>query len=365
MNLNRNRTLFLATAALLLTAPSLTHARPGTQDPDQGATPAASAPAAKTKRVMVVTFQQLDRKIKDNLPLGQEVADMVTQGLVQQGARVVERAELAAIEKERGLITGGAAPDKAGLQELAKLKGAAVAVVGKVMEFGINEKQGGDVTRSLVGSLKPLKNKVSTGKQYELKIVLDARLVSVETGDILAATTITVTEGTDESDINTMLSKSFGGGELLKLGLSAVLGNKAPAEQSQTPPPADKNAAWNESQAGKCTRRAVQQLVTRLVEKLPTASETEFEDATGLTLQLQGLADYNEATQLVEVIGGLKGVSASDLKSYTAEQAELTVKGSAKLLKGLVGALLATEQAKALGLKVVSVTPELIVLKKG
>ncbi len=362
MNINNNKTIFAITAlaTLLVGFPGICQA----QTPAEATKATAEAP--KTKRVMVVTFQQLDRKVKDNIPLGQEVADRVTQSLVLKGARVVERADLAAIEKERGL--SATTDNKGTVQELARLKGATVAVMGKITEFNIVEKQataGGEVAKSLLGRIKPLKDK-ATGKAYELRVSLDARLVSVETGEILAATSVLVTEGTDEGDINSLLAKSFGGTELLKLGLSAVLGNRKSEQDSQeTPqPPADKNTAWSESQAGKCTERAIQQLVTRLMEKIPLASENDIEDMKVSALQFQGLGDYSEATQIIAVLEKLSGIAGAELKNYTPETTEITVRGSAKALKAIVGSLLADESLKPFNLRVASATQDGVVFKK-
>ena len=90
-----NPTTLFAIATLLVAPATICRAQTAPRA-DQ-----AAAEAPKTKRVMVPTFLQLDRKVKDGMPLGQEVADMVTQTLVLQGARVVERTELAVLEKER------------------------------------------------------------------------------------------------------------------------------------------------------------------------------------------------------------------------------------------------------------------------
>lgn len=359
MNLN-NKTLFALTAlaTLLVATPKASFA----QEPTSAGQAVPEAP--KTKRVMVSTFLQLDRKVKDNMPLGQEIADMFTQRLVQQGARVVERAELAVLEKERGMSAGTA--DKGGIQELARLKGAAVAVMGKITEFNIVEKptsQGTEIAKSVLGRFGSNRNSVPnpSAKAYELRVAIDVRLVSVETGDILATSSALVTEGTDESDINSLLSKSFGGGELLKLGLNSVLGKNAP---QQTAPPADKSSAWNETKVGQCAQRAVQQLVVRLMDKLPVAAENDFEDMKVYALQFQGLGDYSEATLLTDVLGKLKGVASAEIKNYTPELTELTVKGSAKVLRGIVGLLLAEESLKSFNLRVVSANQDTMVFKK-
>lgn len=361
MNIKNNTAIFALTAlaTLLVGVPGVCQAQATTE------ASRAATEAPKTKRVLVATFQQLDRKIKDNIPLGQEIADRVTQGLVTRGARVVERAELATIEKERGLIAGSG--DKGAVLELGKLKGAAVAILGKVTEFGIVEKQGsagGEVAKSVLGRVKPLKERVGN-KSFELRVSLDVRLVSVETGDILSAASVLVTEGTDESDINTLLSKGFGGTELVKLGLNAVLGGNR-GEQAQAPaPPADRNTAWNESQVGKCTDRAIQQLVTRLMEKIPLAAENGSDDMPLVSLQFQGLGDYSEATQIVGVLEKLAGIGGAELKSYTPELTEITVRGTAQALKGIVGSLMGNDFIKSLGLKVASANQEGVVLKKG
>jgi curli biogenesis system outer membrane secretion channel CsgG len=347
---------------IALTLPGMALAQ--TQTPPEQP-PAKTAPieekvAPKTKRVLVVSFQQLDRKIKNNLPIGQDVADMMTLSLVNIGARVVERIELAALERERGLQNGSG--NQAAVQELGKLKGASVAVMGKITEFGVFEKNASvaqnavnQVTNQIGGLLSKKKKSTDEKKAYELRVSMDVRLVNVETGDILAAASATITENQADDSMESLFGKSFAQKNSLAGAAVAAsgLGNNT-----------TKADDWNESAAGHAARKAVGQLARSIFGKIPLAPEGEIEDAITIKLSVEGLASFKEADTLVKSIAKLKDISEVETVDFTPERTEIVIKGAPKAIKGLAANLQDDNAVMSLGLKITRVTKEVITLKK-
>lgn len=349
--------LIALTSLISVGAYAQTETPPPTQPPAQAAPQEVVVP--KTKRVMVVTFQQTDRKVKDSIPLGQEIADMMTIALVEKGGRVVERTEMAALEKERGFQNG--VSDKGILVELGKLKGAAVAVMGKITEFDVVEKKSEGVEKQLskgIGGLLKKRTGANTdNKQYEIHVAMDIRLVNVETGDILAATNAAMVEPTDQSDVNSLFMR--GGGQA-----AFALGLKSLTKDTSSDTPKDKNTEWNETKAGQFARRVVNTLVNRVFDKIPLAAEGEVDDQVGQVLQFLNLGEYGEASKLVDSLEKIKGVIEAEIKNFTPEKTEIFVRGASKTMKNIAGALLKDETAKALGLKVISANKEGVVFGK-
>lgn len=346
--------LLALTSLLSVAAFAQTATPPATQPPAQAAPQEVVVP--KTKRIMVVSFQQTDRKIKDSIPLGQEIADMMTISLVEKGGRVVERTEMAALEKERGFQNG--VSDKGILVELGKLKGASVAIMGKITEFDVVEKKGNGVDNQIqkgIGGLLKKRAPAET-KQYELHVAMDVRLVNIETGDILAATNAAMVEATDQSDVNALFMRGSGQAALA-LGLKSL--NKDTSETSK-----DKNTEWNETKAGQFAKRVVNTLTNRIFDKIPLSAEGEVDDQVGQVLQFLNLGEYGEASKIVDSLEKIKGVIEAEIKNFTPEKTEIFVRGGAKTMKNIAGALLKDDVPKALGLKVVSANKEGVVFGK-
>jgi ABC-type Na+ transport system ATPase subunit NatA len=362
----------LLTLTLLGNA-SLSYAQPpaSTQPPTA---PAANQPAQppvdpKTKRVMIIAFQQLERNIKNNLPIGQDVADMMTIALVNQGARVVERIEMAQLEKERGFTNGTG--DQAAIQALGKLKGANVAVMGKILEFGVFEKNAtqAEKVKSGLGNVlggsikiggnkgkKPLED--NKEKKYELRVKMQVRLVSIDSGDILAAEETTITEAQSENSIEALFGKNFAKKNTI-LGVAGSLLDQKSSDATTT-----KADDWNESKAGMVAKKAVGQLATTIFNKIPLAPEGEVDDAVSIKVIVDGLADYSAADSLAKSIEKLKSISEVEIEDFTDGKAQIIVKGSPKAIKGLAAALVSDPVAKSLGLKVTKTTKTEINLKK-
>lgn len=339
----------------------------------QGQTPPATSPgqttpapaeekvAPKTKRVIIVAFQQLDRKIKNNLPIGQDVADMMTLSLVNIGARVVERTEMAAIERERGFQNGTS--NQAAIQELGKLKGATVAVMGKITEFGVFEKNASVAQNALnqatnqLGGILGGKKKPASGekKAYELRVSMDVRLVSVETGDILAVASATITENQSDDSMEAMFGKAFSQRNSLAGQAAAAAGLGSTATKADD---------WNESAAGQAAKKAVNQLARTIFNKIPLTPEGEIDDAVTIKLSVEGLASYKDANTLAKAIEGISGISDVEIADFSTERTEIAIKGAPKAIKSLAGTLPDLPAVMALGLNISRATKEVITLKK-
>ncbi|MBB6048248.1 CsgG/HfaB family protein [Armatimonas rosea] len=346
--------------ALTLPGVALAQAQTPPEQPPAKAAPVEEKVAPKTKRVLVVSFQQLDRKIKNNLPIGQDVADMMTLSLVNIGTRVVERVELAALERERGLQNGGGS--QAAVQELGKLKGASVAVMGKITEFGVFEKNASvaknavnQATNQIGGLLGKKKKSSDDKKDYELRVSMDVRLVNVETGDILAVASTTVTESQADDSMESLFGKSFAQKNSLAGAAVAATGLGSTTTKADD---------WNESAAGQAARKAVSQLARSIFGKIPLAPEGEIDDAITIKLSVEGLASFKEADTLAKSIAKLKDISEAEIADFTPERTEIVIKGAPKAIKGLAANLQDDSAVMSLGLKIARVTKEVITLKK-
>lgn len=108
--------------------------------------------------------------------VGEAAQDMFVTELVKSGKfKVIERERIDAIMKEKGLVLSGDIDPKTAI-EIGKLLGAEYILVGSVTEFGKTEKG----ARGAFG--------IGFGaKKVDFVSALDARLFSVETGEIVWA----------------------------------------------------------------------------------------------------------------------------------------------------------------------------------
>jgi curli biogenesis system outer membrane secretion channel CsgG len=201
------------------------------------------------KRVAVATFE--DKSGSGYNHLGSGVADMLTTALVKSGKFIViERQELEKVLNEQklgegGLVTAESAP------KVGKLLGAELFVVGSVSEFGTKESNiGGNVP--LFGA--SLKTKTA-------RAVVDVRLVNTTTGEIIAAET---KEGSESS---TGVAVSYESIDFNNMD------------------------SWDDTDAGKATREAVNgvvELVTENLAKIPWIGKVLKVNADGTLLMKPG-----------------------------------------------------------------------------
>lgn len=195
------------------------------------------------KRLAVMDFE--DKTGHGSWHIGSGMADMLTTSLVKSGKfMVIERQQLEAVLKEQAMGLSGAITPQSAAQ-VGKLLGVELMVMGSVNEFGEKESSvGGGVGSRLGGKLGGIRRVGVESKTA--RVGLDIRLVNTSTGEIVAA------EGIAEEET--------------KKGLD--VGHN---EFSFS-----KDAGWDQTLAGKATRKAVTkvvELVTKSMDNLPWAGK--------------------------------------------------------------------------------------------
>ncbi len=201
------------------------------------------------KRVAVATFE--DKSGSGYNHLGAGVADMLATALVKSGKFIViERQELDRVLAEQklgesGLVTEQTAP------KVGKLLGAELFVIGGVTEFGTKENNVG-------GNIPLFGGAVNT---RTARAVVDVRLVNTSTGEIIAAET---EEGSESTTGVSVRYESI--------------------DFSNT-------SAWNDTDAGKAAREAVDgvvELVTENMTKIPWMGKVLKVNSDGTLLMKPG-----------------------------------------------------------------------------
>ncbi len=201
------------------------------------------------KRIAVATFE--DKSGSGYNHLGAGVADMLATALVKSGKFIViERQELDRVLSEQklgesGLVTEQTAP------KVGKLLGAELFVIGGVTEFGTKENNIGGNIPLFGGSVN----------KRTARAVVDVRLVNTTTGEIVAA------ETEEGSESTTGVSVRY-----------------EDIDFSNT-------SAWNDTDAGKAAREAVDgvvELVTENMTKIPWMGKVLKVNSDGTLLMKPG-----------------------------------------------------------------------------
>jgi len=161
---------------------------------------AAASPAQEKKRVAVLDFEyatvsdSVAAIFGTNVDVGKGVRDMLIQNLVNSGTySVIERSAVDKILQEQNFSNSDRA-DASSAAKIGKLLGVDAMIMGSITQFGRDDKAtnvgGGLLGRSLGGF------GIGGASRRESKAVvgLTARIVSIDTAEILAATS-----GTGES----------------------------------------------------------------------------------------------------------------------------------------------------------------------
>jgi curli biogenesis system outer membrane secretion channel CsgG len=168
--------------------------------------------------------------------IGGGISDMLATALFKSNKfDVIEREKIGLILKEQKFQQTDMV-DANSAVEIGKLLGANVIVTGNVTEFG-TKRSGLDFSRFAPQGLRGLSVKTQT-----VRVALDARLIDVETGKLLAA---------EEADASNSSSNVGIGVENTGIGFGTQ--------------------GFDETSAGKATREAVNKMVQKIVASLYSA----------------------------------------------------------------------------------------------
>jgi curli biogenesis system outer membrane secretion channel CsgG len=148
--------------------------------------------AQDKKRVAVLDFeyQTVHQYVYDvfgsNVDIGKGIANMLVTDLVRNGTySVIERQALDKILSEQNFQTSGRA-DPSTAAQLGKMLGVDAVIIGAVTQFGRDDKKLGIAGAPKVG---PVKIGGFGQKTAKATVVLDARIIDVQSGEILAVAT--------------------------------------------------------------------------------------------------------------------------------------------------------------------------------
>jgi len=163
------------------------------------------APAKKRVAILDFDFASIQHWWEGNWDIGKGISDLLVTRLVKDGTySVVERKALQAIMAEQNFSNSDRANPNTAAQ-IGKVLGVDAIIVGSITQFGTEDKKlgiGGAAGRW--GGFGAGKVGTSKGKA---KVVLDCRLIDVNTAEILA-----VAEGTGESSRSGLMLGGLGAG---------------------------------------------------------------------------------------------------------------------------------------------------------
>jgi curli biogenesis system outer membrane secretion channel CsgG len=232
-----------------------------------GSAPSTAAEARKRVALMDFEFGTVQHWWSGNWDIGKGIADLAVTNLVKDGTySVIERKKLDTILQEQNFSNSDRA-DNTSAAKIGKVLGINAIIVGSITQFGLEDKSlnvGG-----LVGRLGGWGGGAVGKKQGKAAVAIDARMVDVNTGEILATAT-----GKGESKRSGLLLGGGGGG-----GGGFGAGGIDMGSSN-----------FQDTILGEATRAAVDDLCSQLVTQAGkvTASEVKVEglvaDATGGTI---------------------------------------------------------------------------------
>lgn len=289
--MKRSLCAVLLTAAVLFTA--------------AGPRPAASDGPSGKKRVAIMNFEfgTVSRWWGGDWDVGKGISDLVVTGLVKDGTfSVVERKALDTVLAEQDFSNSNRA-DARTASRIGKVLGVNAIITGSVTQFGFDDKS---------FKLDALGGVIGSGfgfggfgkKKSKAVVVVDARVVDVITGEILAVAT-----GKGESKRDSFSGFGGGGGGR---GFGA-----AGIDMS--------SSNFQNTILGEATRKCVEQLVQNLVQGGDKIGTTKIE-------LLGRIADVDKSTLIVN-LGKEHGVKVGDVLNVERVVREVKDPDTGKVLR--------------------------------
>jgi len=273
----------------------------------------AAAPAAATgrrPRIAVVDFDYatvhagVSQIFGQNIDVGRGVTDLLVNYLVKDGSySVIERKALDTIMAEQNFSNSDRA-DPASAAKIGKLLGVDAIIVGSVTQFGNDTKNTG------VGGVGSGLGKMGLGgfkqKQSKAIVGLTARVVNVDTGEIIAAA-----EGMGESK-RTSTSLTGGGGAWSGFGAGGV--NFGSSDFQNTI-------------IGEAVKLAVEKMSTAVIAERPRVQVRQ--------VTVQGLVAAVTGGQVVVNVGTKAGVKVGDQLTVQRVSNEIKDPATGKVIRRL------------------------------
>lgn len=266
--------------------------------------------AQSRKRVALLDFDfgTIQQWWSGNWDIGKGIADLVITDLVKDGTfSVIERKRLASVLEEQNFSNSERA-NPATAAKIGKILGVNAIIVGTITQFGLEDKSVnvGGLVRRIPGFGS---GKVGT-TQGKAGVAIDARIVDVNTGEILA-----VASGKGVSKRSGLLLGGAGGGG----------GNYGAGKVNM------ESSNFQETILGEATRTAVQDLTAQLIRQAGRVQAS--------AVVIDGLvADASGGTVIINV-GKAAGVTVG--MKLLVERATREVKDPAtgKLLRKISSAI--------------------------
>jgi len=267
------------------------------------------APQAK-KRVALLDFDfgTVQHWWSGNWDIGKGIADLVVTNLVKDGTySVIERKKLDAILQEQNFSNSDRA-NPTSAAKIGKVLGVNAIVVGSITQFGLEDKSlnvGG-----IVGKLGGFGGgKVGT-KSGKANVVIDARLVDVNTGEIMA---VASGKGTSKRSGLLLGGGGGGGGGFGAGGIDMGSSN------------------FQDTILGEATRAAVEDLTSQLIGQ---AGKVE-----GTTVTVEGLVADASGDTIIINVGKSAGVSVGMKLAVERVAREIKDPSTGKVLRKVTNAV--------------------------
>lgn len=270
-----------------------------------------AADAKKRVALLDFDFGTVQHWWSGNWDIGKGIADMIVTDLVKDATySVIERKKLDAILQEQNFSNSDRA-NPTSAAKIGKLLGVNAIIVGSITQFGFDDKStkvggiGGTFGRFAGGGIGKKEGKAS--------VAIDARLVDVNTGEILA-----VGAGKGSSSRSGLLLGGGGAGGAAGIDMSS--------------------SNFQETILGEATRAAVNQVTAELIAQAGKIQATK--------VQVEGLiADATGDTIIINV-GKSAGVSVGMKLAVERVTREVKDPSSGKVLRkitSVVGEIEVTE----------------------
>lgn len=262
------------------------------------------------KRVALLDFEfgTIQHWWSGNWDIGKGIADMTVTNLVKDGTySVIERKKLDSILQEQNFSNSDRA-NPTSAAKIGKILGVNAIVVGSITQFGLEDKKLG--IGGIAGRLGGWGGGNVGTKSGKATVVIDARLVDVNTGEILA---VAAGKGTSKRSGLLLGGGGGGGGGFGAGGIDMSSSN------------------FQETVLGEATRSAVEDLVAQLVGQ---SAKVE-----GSKISVEGLVADASGGEVVINVGKSSGVSVGMRLSVERVGREIKDPATGKVLRKMTSSV--------------------------